>query len=330
MRVGIIGAGAWGSAIAHAVTRGGNRVVLWSFEGKYDHFDGIDLPSPVVVTTDMKDLYDCDTWVIVTPAAFFRETMEKAKEFYKGQPIIICTKGAEPKTGKFMTEILNETIKPKRQRVGVLSGPQFAAEVAHGVPTGSTLAGSDTIHKIGEEIFNQLYLSYTDDVIGTIVCGVGKNAVALISGYVKIKGRGENESALAMTELWQEVVYLGTKLGAKTETFLDFCGLGDLLLTATSKTSRNFSAGMSLALNEHPQGTVEGISALDGLVQHATKARVHVPILSKMQGKFSRDRMITHENKRLKDLRFMLGISLLSFAIRRRKKRSKKYFDFAN
>ncbi|MBP5485886.1 MAG: hypothetical protein J6Y07_04235 [Alphaproteobacteria bacterium] len=328
MKVGIIGAGAWGTGLAHVIARGGTSVVLWSFEGEYEHFDGIGLSSAVVVTTDMANLEDCDVWIAVTPAAFFRDTMTKAKEFYKNQPIIVCTKGAEPKTGKFMTEILKETINPNRQNIGVLSGPQFAGEVAHDVPTGSTLAGSSKIHEIGKTVFNQLYLSYTDDVIGTVVCGVGKNAVALISGYVKIKGKGENESALAMTELWQEVVYLGMKLGAKMETFLDFCGLGDLLLTATSKTSRNFSAGMALALNEPLTGTVEGISALDGLVKHATQAHVHVPILSKMQGKLSRDRMITHENKKLKDVKFMLGISSFSFAMQKKKK-LKKYFDFA-
>lgn len=288
MKVGIIGAGAWGSALAHTVARGGNDVVLWSFEGNYEHFDGIDLPQRVIVTMNMGDLQDCDTWIAVTPAAFFRDTMAKAKDFYAGQPIIICTKGAEPKTGKFMTEVLYETIKPAKQNIGVLSGPQFAGEVAHGVPTGSTLAGSDKIHNIGEKVFNQLYLSYTDDVIGTILCGVGKNAVSVISGYVKVKGRGENESALSMTTTWNDVVRLGLKLGALEKTFLDFCGLGDLLLTATSTTSRNFSAGVAIAKGEKPIGTVEGLSALAALVTKANEVRVDIPFLSAMYEKLSK------------------------------------------
>ena len=322
MRVGIIGAGAWGTGIAHAASRGGNDVVLWSFDGDYMHFEGTELPSYVKVTKKMSDLENCDVWIAVTPAAFFRETMEKAKEFYNKQPIIICTKGAEPKTGKFMTEVLHETIHPAKKRVGVLSGPQFAAEVARGVPTGSTLAGGKIIHKFGEQVFNEFYLSLTNDVIGTEICGVGKNAIALISGYVKVKGNGENESALAITELWEEIIHLGVKIGAKIETFSDFCGLGDLLLTATSKTSRNFSAGMALARDECVIGTVEGISALDGLVQRATKAKTRVPILSKMQGKLSRDRIITHQNKKLYEARFMSKISFFSSA-----RKTKKYWD---
>ena len=325
MRVGIIGAGAWGTGIAHTVSRGGNDVVLWSFDGEYMHFENTELPKCVKVTTKMSDLGECDVWIAVTPAAFFRETMTKAAQYYKKQPVIICTKGAEPKTGKFMTEVLHETIHPARKRIGILSGPQFAGEVACGVPTGSTLAGSSIIHKVGAQVFNQFYLSFTNDVIGAEICGVGKNAVALISGYVKVKGNGENESALAMTELWDEVVHLGVKLGAKMGTFLDFCGLGDLLLTATSTTSRNFSAGMALANGENPVGTVEGISALDGLVNRATRAGIRVPILSKMQGKLSRDRMITHKNKKLYDTRFMAIISLFSSA----RKTSKKYWDIS-
>lgn len=288
MNVGIIGAGAWGTGIAHMVARGGNNVVLWSFDGEYAHFDGTDLPVGVRVTTNVSDLQDADAWIAVTPAAFFRETMARFKKYYNNQPIIICTKGAEPKTGKFMTEVLDETLKPSKQNVGVLSGPQFAGEVAHGVPTGSTLAGSKTIHKTGEQIFNQLYLSFTDDVIGAEICGVGKNAVSVISGYTKIKGNGENESALVMTRAWNEVVKIGLKLGAKIPTFLDFCGLGDLLLTATSQTSRNFSAGIALANGEKPIGTVEGISALNGLLRKAKSKNTSIPFLLEMHKKLSK------------------------------------------
>jgi glycerol-3-phosphate dehydrogenase (NAD(P)+) len=288
MNVGIIGAGAWGTGIAHMVARGGNSVVLWSFDGEYVHFDGTDLPIGVRVTTNMADLESCDVWIAVTPAAFFRETMKKAGMFYKKQPIIICTKGAEPKTGKFMTEVLEETLKPSKQNVGVLSGPQFAGEVAHGVPTGSTLAGGKRIRQIGQQIFNKMFISPTHDVVGTEICGVGKNAVSVISGYIKVKGAGENESALYMTNAWREVIKIGLKMGAKLETFSDLCGIGDLLLTATSQTSRNFSAGIALAKGEQPQGTVEGFSALNALNSRAEKFKVHAPLLFNMAKKLSK------------------------------------------
>ncbi len=289
--VGIIGAGAWGSALARLVARSGARVILWSFDGEYETFGlGQPLRKNIFVTQNMHDLYSksCTVWIAVTPAAFFRDTMNKAKEFYAGQPVIICTKGAEPDTGKFMTDVLNETIAPKKKNVGVLSGPQFAAEVAHGIPTGSTLAGSKKIQEVGKRVFKELFLSPTKDIIGTEMCGVGKNAVSVISGYIKVKGRGENESALSMTLAWNEVVRLGLRFGAKEKTFLDFCGLGDLLLTATSTTSRNFSAGVAIAKGEKPVGTVEGISALSALVKKAGDARLEVPFLSSMYKKLSK------------------------------------------
>ena len=288
MKVGIIGAGAWGTGLAHVIARGGTGVILWSFDGEYAHFDDIKLPNNVKITQDLTELKSCDAWIAVTPAAFFRETMARAGCHYNKQPIIICTKGAEPNTGKFMTEVLRETIAPKKKNVGVLSGPQFAAEVAHGVPTGSTLAGGAEIQEVGIRIFKKLCLSLTKDVIGTEICGVGKNAVSVIAGYIKVKGRGENESALSMTTAWNEVVQLGLKFGAKEKTFLDFCGLGDLLLTATSTTSRNFSAGVAIAEGKKPEGTVEGISALSALVKKARDAQLHIPFLSDMCRRLSK------------------------------------------
>ena len=284
MKVGIIGAGAWGTGLAHVIARGGANVILWSFDGEYAHFDGIKLPKNVKMTRMMGDLWLCDAWIAVTPAAFFRETLTRAGQFYNRQPIIICTKGAEPKTAKFMTEILCETIKPQKFNIGVLSGPQFAGEVA----SGSTLAGGPKIQQIGQEIFNKMFINPTRDIIGTEICGVGKNAVSVIAGYIKVKGKGENESALYMTNAWREVIKIGLKMGAQLETFSDLCGVGDLLLTATSQTSRNFSAGMSIANGEKPVGTVEGLSALHALSERAKKYKVDAPLLFDMCRKFSK------------------------------------------
>ena len=155
MKVGIVGAGAWGTALGVIIARGGADVVMWSFDGLYATFDGVEMPKNLHITQDMAEIENTDAWLIVTPAAFFRETMNKARAFYSGQPIIICTKGAEPTTGKFMSEILMDVL-PECRDFGVLSGPQFAAEVARGVPTGSTLAGGEVARKAGHKIFNKL------------------------------------------------------------------------------------------------------------------------------------------------------------------------------
>lgn len=284
MKVGVIGAGAWGTALAIVSARGGADVTLWSYDGEHKSFDDVMMPENIRMTADMADLTNTDAWLIVTPGAFFRETVRKARDSYNGQPIIICTKGAECASGQFMSEILQAEL-PECVDFGVLSGPQFAAEVAKGVPTGSTLAGTTKALDAGYEILNKLYLVGSDDVIGAEVCGVGKNAVALICGYNSVAAAGENERALIFTRAWGEVMKIGVAMGAKIQTFLELCGIGDLFLSATSATSRNFSGGMAIAHGEQPTGTVEGIFALCGLIERAKNLGVDVPVLTQMQQK---------------------------------------------
>lgn len=282
MKVAVIGAGAWGTALSIVSARGGADVVLWSYDGEYKHFDNVEMPENIQVSTDLAVVGDCDTWLIVTPAAFFRGTMRKASTFYNNQPVIVCTKGAEGTTGNFMSEIIADEL-PNIKDFGVLSGPQFAAEVAAGVPTGSTLAGTQRAIDAGRAVLNKLYIHPSDDVIGTEICGVGKNAVALICGYNSVAAAGENERALIFTRAWNEVMEIGLRSGAKMHSFLDLCGIGDLFLSATSATSRNFAGGMAIANGMPPSGTVEGIFALDGLIRRAENVGVDVPTLREMQ-----------------------------------------------
>lgn len=284
MKVAIIGAGAWGTALAIASAYGNSDVVLWSYDGEYKIFDGVTMPENISVTSDINDLKETDAWLIVTPAAFFRETIIKIKTIYNSQPIIICTKGSERESGCFMSEILQNEM-PECCDYGVLSGPQFAAEVAYGFPTGSTLAGTNATLAAGQEILKKLYLNLSSDIIGTEICGVGKNAVSLICGYNKIAASGENERAMIFTRAWNEVMEIGLAMGAQTKTFLDLCGIGDLFLSATSETSRNFSGGMAIAKNEPLTGTVEGIYALRGLILRAKSVGVDTPIMIEMQNK---------------------------------------------
>lgn len=281
MKTGIIGAGAWGTALAIATARSGSDVILWSYDGQCKHFDDPTTAPDIRITSDMADLADADAWLIVTPAAYFRDTLKKAAAHYNGAPVIICTKGADPKTGEFMSEILNAEL-PQCHDFGVLSGPQFAAEVARGVPTGSTMAGTAAAREMAHRALSELYLVDSDDVIGAEICGIGKNAVALICGYNSIVAAGENERALIFTRAWNEVVDLGLKSGADIRTFLALCGIGDLFLSATSATSRNFSGGAAIARDLPLTGTIEGIFALRGLVARAESLGVDVPVLREM------------------------------------------------
>ncbi|MBQ5699889.1 MAG: hypothetical protein IIV74_01175 [Alphaproteobacteria bacterium] len=284
MKVGVIGAGAWGSALAIVSARGGADVVLWSYDGEHKDFEGVQMPQNIRITADMADLKNTDVWLIVTPGVFFRETLRNARNAYNGQPVIICTKGAESSTGQFMSEILQAEL-PECVDFGVLSGPQFAAEVARGIQTGSTLAGTNNAIVAGQGALNKLYLEISQDTIGTQVCGVGKNAVALICGYNSIAAGGENERALIFTRAWNEVVKIGIAMGGQMQTFLGLCGIGDLFLSATSATSRNFAGGMAIAQGNPPQGTVEGIFALNGLISRARDLGIDTPILAEMQKK---------------------------------------------
>lgn len=282
MKVGVIGAGAWGTALAIVAAHGGADVILWSYDGEYMHYDNVEMPHNIHITDDIAELKNTDTWLIVTPATFFRETLRKAHVHYDGQPVIICTKGAENTTGQFMSEVLQSEI-PECAEFGVLSGPQFAGEVARGIPTGSTLAGTRGALVAGSDTLNKLYLEETDDIVGTQVCGVGKNAVALICGYNSVAAQGENDRALIFTRAWNEVIQIGLAMGAQLATFSKLCGIGDLFLTATSVTSRNFSGGAEIARGNPPAGTVEGIFALNGLIERAQNLGIDVPVLKKMQ-----------------------------------------------
>ena len=284
MNIGVFGAGAWGTALAYTCAKSGNDVIHWGFGGIFDGLADLEKPEKVTRTDNMDDLKNCEYWLIVTPAAFFRETVKKMRNVYNGQPILICTKGMEGETGQFMSEILNEEI-PECVDFGVLSGPQFAREVATGIPTGSTIAGNDRVREGGHVALSALYLQDSTDFIGAQICGVGKNAESLISGYLTIKSGGENERALIFTRAWDEIVDIAVEMGANCGTFHGLCGVGDLFLSATSPTSRNFSAGEAIARGEQYTGTVEGIFALRGLIHRAEKLGIKTPVLIEMKEK---------------------------------------------
>jgi len=281
IRVGVIGAGAWGAALSILSQKAGNDVILWSYDGEVGNHK---IAWNGRVTDNLADLSDTDVWLVATPAEFFGEIMSKSRLFYKNQPIIICTKGMDGHAAQFMSETLLAKIPESTGKIGVFSGGGYAGEVAAGIPTGYTLAGSKIVQKVGQIALKGFYLELTQDIVGTEVCSTGKNAVAVLAGYLFGKlGEGhENEKALRITLAWNEIIKLGRTLGAKLKTFNGFCGVGDLLLTATSRTSRNFTAGVMFANGESPDDTitVEGLSALHGLLSRAKKAGVEMPVLS--------------------------------------------------
>ncbi|MCL2369085.1 MAG: hypothetical protein FWC83_00215 [Alphaproteobacteria bacterium] len=279
MKVGIIGSGGWGSALAVAIKRAGHDCVLWSHSGtlgaearKQCNIDEI---TNTPITTNFSDLTDADVWLMVTPSEFYYETMQKSRPFWNNQPIIICAKGIGPRGGlksAGLSEIFGSDVN-----VGMFSGPQYAAEVSDGKLTGSTVAGDDNIIRIGREIFREFVLEETDDIIGTQLGGAGANVAAVLMGYLTENGAAENERALRITQIWDEIRAIGRAIGARDETFAGLSGLGELILKSNSKTSRNYASGRDVAAGRAIIGTVEGVVATKGFLELAKKAGVSCP-----------------------------------------------------
>ncbi|MCL2538291.1 MAG: hypothetical protein FWE52_02345 [Alphaproteobacteria bacterium] len=291
MRIGIIGAGAWGTALAVSASRAGHDIILWEFAGQNvknmqfgresDYLPGVKLAKNIEITENLADLGGCYAWIATTPSDYFTEIMQKSRSFWQNQSIIICTKGMAD--DKFMSEILID-LDYFPGRIGVLAGPQFANDVANGGKTGCTVAGNAEIINAARKIFPEFYIQESDDIIGAQVCGAGKNAVAILMGYLDGCGESESMRALKLAVLWAEIVQIGRVLGAKEQTFLGICGTGDLFLTATSRTSRNYTAGLAIANGETPCGTVEGISAIHGIIKIAQTRGLLTPNLDFLAG----------------------------------------------
>ncbi|KPF86913.1 glycerol-3-phosphate acyltransferase [alpha proteobacterium AAP38] len=258
-RIGVIGAGAWGTALAMAAARAGAEVVLQAREtdvvesvnARHENslfLPGIPLDPAIRATASMSEAADADALLLVTPAQHLRTACRALKPDLKpGVPVIICAKGIEIETGSLMSEAAEAELGS--QPVAVLSGPTFAAEVAKGLPTAVTLAirdealGRRLLAALGGRTFRP-YLS--DDLVGAQVGGAVKNVLAIACGVVHGRNLGDNARAALITRGLAEIARLGARLGARAETLMGLSGLGDLTLTCSSLQSRNMSLGAAL------------------------------------------------------------------------------------
>ena len=273
MRIGVIGGGAWGTALAQVAASGGEDVLLWALEDEVVQAVNTDHVNPVYLhgrplspslraTSRLDELRDRDALLVVTPAQHVRKTLERLPA--RNIPLILCAKGIEAGTGLLMSQVA-EQVKPDAP-IAVLSGPTFAHEVAAGLPTAITLACADA--ELGNRLVARLarpsfrpYLS--DDVIGAEVGGAVKNVLAIACGVAEGAGLGLNARAALISRGFAEMTRFGLALGAKAETLAGLSGLGDLVLTCSSTNSRNFSFGKGLG---------EGQRAADLLANRLTVA----------------------------------------------------------
>jgi len=263
-RIGIIGGGAWGTAMATVARRAGLDVILQAREReavdavneKHENvlfLPGAALDPAIRATTDIAEAAEgADAVILVPPAQFLRPVMEELKDgMAAGVPAIICSKGIEQKTGLLMSEIA-EAVAPETP-VAVLSGPTFAIEVARDLPAGVTLAARD--ESLGIQLSDALgthrFRVYrSDDIIGAQIGGAVKNVLAIGCGIAEGHGLGDNARATLITRGLAEVVRLGLAKGGRPETLMGLCGIGDLVLTCNAMQSRNFSLGVALGKGE--------------------------------------------------------------------------------
>ncbi len=257
--IGIIGAGAWGTALSQSIRQAGCETVLWSFEPEVaesinktheneTYLPGIKLDAGIRATSVLEEAAATDAVLLVVPAQFMRGvTSQLSGMLARDIPVVVCAKGIEQNSAALMSEVVADTL-PGRP-VAVLSGPTFAAEVAAGLPTAITVATRD--QAVGDELVEALgtqrmrpYLS--DDVIGAEIGGAVKNVLAIACGVTEGRGFGDNARAALITRGLAEMTRLCVAKGGKAETMMGLSGLGDLTLTCSSSQSRNYSLGEAL------------------------------------------------------------------------------------
>jgi glycerol-3-phosphate dehydrogenase (NAD(P)+) len=292
--IAVLGAGAWGTALASACARAGRSVTLWEHDPanaarlknqrESQFLPGIPLDDGIAIASDLAEAAGAAAILLVVPAQAVRAVMQAlAPALAERTPVIVCAKGIERGSKKFMTEVIAECA-PKASPA-ILSGPSFAADVARGMPTAVTLAAADG--KLAAELAQAVGSAtlrpyHSSDVRGVEIGGAAKNVLAIAAGVVMGRGLGASALAALTTRGFAELVRFGKAYGAKAETMMGLSGLGDLLLTCSSPQSRNFTFGINLGRGEKPDsihaGLAEGVFTAPVLLEMARDRAVDMPI----------------------------------------------------
>ena len=296
-RFAVIGGGAWGTALAQTLASDGSGVVLWAREAEVvedinsRHENSLFLPgltlSPLITAvTDLWDLSDENPVLVVTPAQHMRAVLGELP--HNLQELILCSKGIEADSHLLMHEVAREVLP--ESPIAVLSGPTFAHEVAGGLPTAVTLACEDQAlaHKLAQLVARPAFRPYaTDDVAGAEIGGAVKNVLAIACGVVEGRGLGQNARAALISRGFAEMTRFGLAKGARPETLAGLAGLGDLVLTCSSTSSRNFSLGKGIGEGARPadlladrRTVAEGASTAPVLQRAAGAIGVDMPIVA--------------------------------------------------
>lgn len=299
--VAVIGAGSWGTALAHLVGRKGFPVVMWAWEREVAdginithknplYLNDVRLPDKVRATCEIGEALSRSKIILsAVPSQALRLVWNKAKPHIEGGSVVVsCTKGIEAGSLKFMSEVLSECISRKDVDVTVLSGPSFAYEVAMGLPTSVVIAGrnKNISERIQELLRTDVFLTFTnEDVIGVEVGGAVKNVIAIATGVSDGLNLGHNSRAAIITRGLYEMIKIGKALGANPLTFAGLSGIGDLVLTCTADLSRNHTLGKQLGLGhklpdilKNMKMVAEGVETARALRKLTSERRINAPI----------------------------------------------------
>ena len=296
MKIGVIGGGSWGAALAQVSAINGEDVLLWARNHQVvatinkdhcnpDFLPGIILAPTITATTDLGDLRECDLLLVVTPAQHMRAVLSKA--IVGTRPLVLCSKGIEAHSELLMSQVAHELCPDAP--IAVLSGPTFAHEVAAGLPTAITLACADTnlANRIATRLAQPHFRPYvSNDVIGAEIGGALKNVFAIACGAVGGRGLGQNAVAALIARSFAEMTRFGLALGAQAETLAGLSGLGDLILTSTSPASRNHSLGLRIGQGQNATPVsvthheiTEGAYTAPALQKIAQRVGVDMPVV---------------------------------------------------
>lgn len=296
--IGVLGGGAWGTALAQVLAAGGRDVLIWARETevvaainvKHENptfLPGITLHENLKATESMHEAAQCDIVLLVTPAQHMRTTLQAIKDdVSQGNTLVICSKGIELETGKLLTTVAEEELP--NTPVAVLTGPTFAREIASGMPGAVTIGVKD--EDLGKELQKALgvkgfrpYIS--EDIVGVQLGGAIKNVIAIACGVVYGRNMGDSARAALLTRGVAEIARLGVAMGAEKETLLGMCGIGDLMLTASSMQSRNYSLGAQLGEGKTLEeilgsrnAVTEGVHTAASTLSLAKRYAVDMPI----------------------------------------------------
>lgn len=296
--IGVIGGGAWGTALAQSFAGAGKKVIIWAREddvvsninNRHENtpfLPGIPLHENISATNDLALAAKAEALLLVTPAQYLRATFENLKPHVAADvPLVICAKGIEIETGVLMSQIAAEMM-PKNP-LAILTGPTFAAEIARGLPSAVTLAmkNIDDAKALAEKLHNRsLRLYPSDDIVGAQIGGAVKNVIAIACGVIEGMKLGDSARAALVTRGLAEIARLGAALGARRETLMGMCGVGDLILTCSSMQSRNFSLGVALGQGEKladilakRNSVTEGVYTAKALAVMAKSNAIEMPV----------------------------------------------------